>query len=436
MNRPALFFAALVACALAVALFSFPYAPLEDLPEWIYQGYAFNRLAAGDVSPLFELKSYPVPYALLQLVVSAVLTAFDPMTGSRVIVALYAATALVAVHRVVVENELPPWVGWPLLVSAVVLNAPFWNGYMGYQSGLIVLLLFLGTPRARRSDPVWVLAFSLLAFFAHGWGFVALLAFVGAYALYDRRVFGCGLALLPALGLLGWYQAKNVAHQPMAVLFDFNQANPGLYKAYTLLKAAPYHNAIAFDFNAAAHFGLGYLGLGLACDALFLGATLLLAAQAFRALGWTTIARRPEFLAGVALVTLALAMPPTGFQMANPGERLMLPGLVALILAFFSRAPLASLASQRALTGALIGGLALFGVGLTAAGAAYQRSSALGIDSASAAMVSPQTWTKWFGHRVVQFDSKMKHVETAWRAGVMPTLPLDFETGLLAVKPR
>ena len=426
-------FALATLALLAIAAFSFPYAPLQDFPEWIYQGYVFDKLAAGASSPLFELKHYPVPYSLLQLILSGVLLVVPPMMTSRLFLALYGLVSLVAAHKFIARNRIAPSIGWPILLSAVLLNAPFWDGYLGYQSGMVVLLFFLAQEREARSDWRRVLLFSLLAFFAHGWAFVALLAFVGAYALYDRRIFSCGAALLPSLGLLALYEKYNTPSK-MWVMFDFGHVNPVLYKIYTLLKAAPYHNPIAFDFNAAAHFGWLYVGAGLALDTIFMLSVLALAIAAARGLGWREIVFRPETLTGAGLLALALALPPTMLDWGNPGERLMIPALIALTLAFFSGFQPETLVFRVTLGAALLGGMALFAVGLVAAGHAYERGPPASVEATPQRAADTSAKALWFGHRLAQFDDRMKHVEAAWRAGVLPTLPLSFETGLLATK--
>ncbi len=434
MNRahaPALLFSVAAMALLAVAAFSFPYAPLEDFPEWIYQGHVFNKLVEGQSSLLYEVKTYPVPYALLQLMVSALLLVAAPMMASRIVLALWGVLSLVAVHKVIARNAVSPWIGWPLLLSLIVFNSPFWNGYLGYQSGLLVLLFFLALPRDNRSDWRWVLAFSLLAFFAHGWGDVALLAFIGAYALYDRRIVSCGAALAPSLLLLAIYRKFNVSHSELTVMFDLDHVNPVLYKLYTLLKSGPYHNAIVFDFNAMAHFGPAFLGAGLALDAIFFLALGALALMALRALGWREFGARPETLTGVGLVALALILPPTGFEMANPGERILIPGLLALSLAFFSGYSPSALVPRVALSGAVLGGMALFALGLIAGGAAY-RSGTAGAEAMAAKQTETGARYSWFGHRLVQFDSRMREAEKAWRHDALPSEPLAFETGLIA----
>ncbi|WP_374545168.1 hypothetical protein [Rhodoblastus sp.] len=417
---------------LAVAVVNFPYAALQDFPEWIYQGYVFNKLAVGGSSPLFDLKHYPVPYSLLQWLVSAVLLVVPPMAASKAIVALYGLVSIVVVRKVLDRNRIAPSIGWPILLSVAILNAPFWNGFMGYQSGVLVVLFFLTLPREQRSDWRFVLPFSLLAFFAHGWGFVALLAFIGAYALYDRRIWSCGAALLPSLALLAVYEKHNTIGKMWAV-FDLSDVNPIVYKIYTLLKLAPYHNPVAFDFNAAAHFGWPFVGMGLALDAAFLLAALTLAVIAVRRLGWRAILFRPEMLAGAGLLILALALPPTMADWGNPGERLMIPAMIALTLALFSGFDAPPSAERAVLGAALLGGVALLAVGLVAAGRAYDNDPLQNVVAPEGAAATGAK-ANWFGHRLTQFDAKMKHAESAWRADAMPSLPLDFETGLLVAK--
>jgi hypothetical protein len=427
-------FSAAVVLLLAFAALIFPYAPLEDFPEWIYQGYVFNKLAEGTPSALFEIKHYPVPYALLQLIVSGALLIASPMTASRIVLALYAIISLFAVHRVIARYRIEPLIGWPVLICVVVLNAPFWNGYMGYQSGLIVLLLYLSLPSASRTDPKWVVCFSLLAFFAHGWAFVAFLVFVGIYALYDRRVFACGFALLPSLALLAWYMMNNINHGELVVLSDVKNANIFLFKVYTLLKAAPYHNPIIFTFNAAQHFGYAYLGIGLALNAIFMLSLLAAAIVATRMTGWQALIRKPELLIGTILLALAIVLPPTGFEMANPGERVMYQALIALTIAIFDGVELPN-APKVILTCATLAGMVLFAFGLVAGSEAYNATFA-SAEAGQTAPLTPLASSSWFSHRLVQFDGRMKHVEAAWKANVMPSLPLEFETGLVSNKTR
>jgi hypothetical protein len=425
-------FMILVSMIIALAVFSFPYAPLEDLPEWIYQGYIFNKLAAGVPSPDFALKSFPVPYALFQSIASLCLLFASPMATSRIVVGIYAVLALLAVHRVILRYRLDPLVAWPLLVSIVILNSPFWNGYMGYQFGLIVILFYLALAERAQTDAGWIFLFSVLAFFAHGWAFVSILVLIGINALYARRILASSVAIAPSILLVVWYQTHNVNPGVLTELFQVGQVNIFVYKIYTLLKAAPFHNPIAFNFNASAQYGAAYLGSGLLIDAVFMAALLVLAVDAIRKSGWQLILGRPQLLAGVILVLLAAALPRTGFGMANPGERVLYPAIVALSVAIFADVEL-PFVPKAILGGALLGGVALFALGLTGASASYRAESAK-FDPPPPMTIQAISSELFFGHRLVQFDRKMRLLEQAWSDGAMPTAPLAFETALIAPK--
>jgi hypothetical protein len=431
--RATVIFSVLVLAILGLAVFLFPYAPLEDLPEWIYQGYIFNKLASGTASPDFVLKTFPVPYALFQSIASACLLFASPMATTRIVVFLYAGLSLCASNRVIARYRLDPFVAWPLLISAVVLNSPFWNGYMGYQFGLVVILFYLALPERAQRDARWICLFSCLAFFAHGWAFIAILIFIGCNALLTRCIVAASLGVAPSVGLLAWYQVRNVNPGTLSEFLHVEHVNILAYKIYTVLKAAPFHNPIVFSFNASERYGLGFLGAGLIVDTVFLLALTALAVLAIRKSGWIAILRRPQMLAGGILLLLSAGLPPTGFGMANPGERVMYPAIIALMIAIFSDHELAAV--PRAVLGwALAAGVGLFAVGLVGASVAYHAEAATFDPNASAPPVISRNLL--FGHRLVQFDEKMKALEKAWRDGVMPTMPLAFETALIAPKGR
>jgi hypothetical protein len=431
--RATVIFSIVVVMILGLATFSFPYAPLEDLPEWIYQGYIFNELVSGTPSPDFALKNFPVPYALFQTIASACLLFASPMAASRIVVFLYAGLSLYAINRVIARYRLDPYVAWPLLISAVVLNSPFWNGYMGYQFGLIVILLYLALPERLQVDAKWICLFSVLGFFAHGWPFISILTLIGCNALFRRRILAACLGVAPSIALLAWYQVRNVNPGTLSEFLHVEHVNIFAYKIYTVLKAAPFHNPIVFSFNASERYGIAFVGAGLLIDAVFLIALAVLAVLAIGKSGPIAILRRPQLLAGGLLLLLAAALPPTGFGMANPGERVMYPAIIALLIAIFTDVELAII--PKAILGcALAAGVGLFALGLVGASAAY-RAEAASFDP-NAAPPPEISRNLLFGHRLVQFDEKMRLLERAWRDGVMPTTPLAFETALIAPRGR
>ncbi|HUI21219.1 MAG TPA: hypothetical protein VLZ74_09265, partial [Methylocella sp.] len=291
-------------------LMSFPYAPFQDFGEWVYQSYIFNQLASGHPSSEFRLVTYPVPYALSQLITSLVLTLYSPMVASKIIGMLYGLAILLAIHRLITKAKLDPLVGWVFFVSVVALNSPFWNGYMGYQFGLAILLFYLSLPLDSRTEVLPVLVFSILAFFAHGFIYLTMLVFVGVYALYSRRVFQSALGLLPSLCLLIWYKLQNEGSGELNEWFPVHAVNIIGYKIYTLLKAAPYHNIMAFDVSAVDHFGPFYFVLGMLIDLMFIVSLGVLAYTAVRQSSLRTIVSKPEFVIAAILLLVAFALPP------------------------------------------------------------------------------------------------------------------------------
>lgn len=143
-------------------------------PEWVFQSYI--------------LVSYPVPYALFQTLTSTVLVFCSPMVTSKMVVVIYGLPVLLAIQRLIWKAKLDPLVGWVFLVSVAALNSPFWNGYMGYQFGLIALLFYLSLSIEARTEVLPGSCFSLLAFFAHGVIYASLLVYIWIYSVYGRQV--------------------------------------------------------------------------------------------------------------------------------------------------------------------------------------------------------------------------------------------------------
>lgn len=423
--------------AFSFILFSlslFPYAPLQDLGEWIYQSYIFNQLVIGHYSSDFLIKTYPVPYTLFQIIASSVLLLFSPIITSKIVVLLYGFLVLLAIHRLITTAKLDPVVGWAFLIPVVALNSPFWNGYMGYQFGLIVLLFYVSLPRESRTQVLPVLFFSILAFFAHGIIYASILIFIGIYSLYSRRIFQCALALLPSLCLVAWYQIKNDSSGELKEMFQLHDVNIIAYKIYTLLKTGPFHNPIVSDFNSVDYFGSFYLTGGLVLDAAFMASLGILAYAAVTRSSLRTIAKKPEFVIFAILFLVAVALPPAAL-VTNPAERLMYPALIAFAMAVFGEQKLPT-APKVTLTAALIGGYGLMALALIPASAHYPVENNERRTSAPQQTQLAVSRRYLFGHRFMQFDSKMKMVEQAWRADTMPADPLAFDTALLLPKAK
>jgi hypothetical protein len=415
----------------------FPYGALQDLPEWIYQGCVFNQLWSGHAHAAqeFYLKTYPVPYTSVQLLISGFLVLFDPIMTSKLIVVLYGTLSVWVTHRLIKTFDLDRGLAWPVLIAAFVLNGPFWNGYMGFQFGLVLFVLYLSLRLEQRTHWAVLVTFSVLAFFTHGIIFFAVILASGAYSLKERRLLVFIPAMLPSALLASWYVLKNVTPAVGGVpvlLPDFVTAAE--YKIYTFLKLGPYHNFVIFGADDAARFGRPFLVLGIMSNVAFLTGMVLLVLAGVRT-NWRIRVRSAEFLAGGVLVSIAAVLTPTALGVGNPGERLLYPAFVLFtIIALSPPRPSSTgrlrTAASLVLSIGLVVGFALSSAGLIGAGISYGRKDRTAHGSSGEPVGDGRDRTL-FAHRLVQFDDRMKETERAWRAGESLTLPLAFDTALL-----
>ncbi|TDG33046.1 hypothetical protein [Paracraurococcus ruber] len=321
--------ATLLAAAIAVPMLLSPYPPLQDFAEWAYQGALLARLASGQPVPGVELVGHPVPNSLTQAILGLLCLVLPPAVAARVFVLALLGAGLALC--LALARRWQPGAARSLavvLLVSVVCNATFWNGYLNYQLGLLLLAGWFLLPAPRRLQAGPIAAFGTAIFLSHAATFAAFAAVVGAEALLARRLRGAvmGLALPGLLGV--WYVlAGDGGGEPTSAMGGV--ARFLAFKAYTVAKIGPYHNFVfagggdevlrpaAYWAGSAAN--LTYAGLVLAALALGL---------------WRGGVRRwPLLLAAAALLALFLLLPQNARGIVNPGERLMLPALLVLLLA-------------------------------------------------------------------------------------------------------
>lgn len=315
--------------AIAAVILRAPYPPLQDFIEWIYQADILTRLPVGGAPPGVELAHYPVPNSLFQMLLGGLaLTMPAPLAG-KVFLVIYAAAAPTlawALARRYQPEAVLAVTG--ILLVTFCFNTPFWNGYFNYQTGLLLFMAWFLIPEQPRRSPVLILCFSLALFFAHAICFAAFAMLVSVEAVAARRIWTTTLALLPLAVFAVWYVLAKVPPDPP----DQSGSVPWLlFKVYTLAKLGPYHNFV-FETggDAAVRPALYWAGAGL---------NLLYVAGLFTTLGcgiWIAYCRRALSVAPLAAATLMgvlfLALPQRVDAVINPGERLVYPGLLLLLL--------------------------------------------------------------------------------------------------------
>jgi hypothetical protein len=331
-------FAALVA-GYALVLAVAPVLPLQDVPDWVYQGHVLRLLLAGDPAAAgFALVPNPVPNATATVLLAALDLWLDPAVAGRVMALAVMLLGAAAVARFALATDpssapLVACVGFGIFV----LTTPFWYGYLNFCIAVALFLLFL----ARRAAPgaLELVLWALALFFTHAVVFGAF-ALVVAWRWWsnrgDRRPL---IALMPAALLGLWYAASRLvagrapapsggaaqAAGPLQALWDYVA-----WKPITLTTVAPwrdfrigYGRILALDDFATFEA----MALNVAFTALLLGALVLAAHRALRDADatWRELAPAAVLAAG-----FVVAPPVDFFGLINVGERLW---LLALALA-------------------------------------------------------------------------------------------------------
>lgn len=330
-----------------------PYPILHDLPEWMYQGWLFRALLSGDaaVAANFELVAYPVPNSISQVGMGLLNFVLPPVLAGKVWLGLYLIAA--SVLWLFICRRLQAGAGGImhlLLTVLITLGPGFWNGYINFQIGLLLFALYLFlTVTGRLQNSVWLFIFSLLIFFSHAAVFAVFVLVNLLFFIFSvRRRYGVdSAALLPSLLLLAWYAVNKLSGAEGYVSQAMGASKWVQYKAYTLAKQGPFHNFIQHDgksslesfdllyqlgflvnFVVAVFFIAWFAGL---CFALIRGQLPSLFRADNSRLLWPV-----TLCIGVVLLGFLLGGS-NSFGVVNPGERLLIVGLLMALL--FYRPP-------------------------------------------------------------------------------------------------
>ena len=309
---------------------------LVDLPAWIYQGALVRAEIADARSTPWSLVTHPVPNTLATLLPALLLPVAGPVwTGKLLATGLLAAgfaTAWALARIATPDGGSVTWARASILIACVVVSSSFWNGYLGYQIG-VVGAMGLGVVwlrRERLSAPVVVVG-TVALFFAHAIPFAVVALTIGVEALRRRDRHQLA-ALLPAGALTAWYSLAR-ATQPSGGFVNA-QTTGGVidwlaYKIYTVLKVGPFHHPDGVDgAGVLANIPVLYW-LAVDLSAAFMGVLVTgLMVGTFR---MSSGRRRRAAWMAWALAGVALVLPPFALNVVNPGERILVLAVVALI---------------------------------------------------------------------------------------------------------
>ncbi|MFP6556767.1 hypothetical protein WJ542_00285 [Paraburkholderia sp. B3] len=392
-----------------------PYVPLQDYNEWVYQGFVAEQLLRGHLTSQFVFATFPVPNSAAQALLCLLNFVVSPLLAARVVASLYVIAAITLAWRIAEKTSPAQQIGYFfVLLVCVYFNTPFWNGYINYQIGILLLSAWLLLDPKTRAKPLWVLVFTLGAFFTHAAIWAAILLTMTIDAL-RRRVFTPYLPALVSLGLFAWYVARKPASTVPEPLQQAGLLHAAGYKLYTVAKLGPYHDFLYADGASSPIEAVGHYAGCAVNFAVAAGLLCLLCLALWRALA------RPGVRAQVADVTLAVAvllalfvaMPAVMADVVNPGERMLYPAVLFALVSWSESRIVKWLAYSAPV-------LALCALGLVANGARLTSDAAL----AGAGPGASQH--ELFASRPDEFASVLLMSE-----GRLPLRAIGFETSFL-----
>lgn len=359
---------------------------LHDYSEWLFQATVLGlKWSEPERVAGYLLADYPVPNSLGLFALAALTLLLPPLwAGKAFVVALLAAWGwLLWRWMAAFASGTGAVARWLVFFSVFAASTFFWLGYLGYQVGLLALMIWmlrsrrpLGGPEQAAWGAILLLCHATVALV---WG-VLRLADLGQrwaaarHGQQRRRELAQAVAVVaPAALLAGWYllASRSLAGAVTSVQAQMSGWVESLvYKAGFPLMLGPFRSVLlpegqsVFEAQPLLYWAGAFCNLvvigGLAAWGVWVCWRLRPDAPRLAA-----VLGRPGWLALSLLIALYLLLPYQAFGPVNPAGRLLLPMLaLALVLG-----PKASPRFWRALAAPALAGalLSLLGYGLLAA---------------------------------------------------------------------
>jgi MFS family permease len=408
-----LLLAVAIIAGLGWAIVALPYPPLQDFNETAYQAFLARLAVIGELPNALCVEQKPVPNVSATFAMSVLMFLFSPIQASRVFLIIYiAAAAAIAIQIARRKHTSDHWQATALVIFAVVfVGSAFWNGYVNYLVGLLLMGVYLCLSDERQASAGWIVTFTVSAFFCHALVFLPLCILAALHLATRRRWLALVLSMAPAALLVLLYRMLP-GHVEQYSEPPFGFVKMMAYKAYTIFKAGPYHDFLFADGNNYTRAQWLYY-LGVFADVAF-GAALVVAL----ALGLRAALKRSSItvhtLTFITLIGIFLVLPNMALAVVNPGERFWYSA-VLIGLATLPTPPrlMVALASASALVIITLPQLSDRDYDTQVAGSALQAQKEV-----------------LFSHRPTAFANKVDAMRRAALSGQTPVQPIDFQTGL------
>jgi hypothetical protein len=328
----------LIVAAWTTTLIAAPILPLQDIPDWTYQGWLLDRLLAGDPRAAVELKPYPVPNTLVTLIAAILVPLAGPETAGRLLAILALGSVAAGAAALATAARAGGWAA-TILFAILGLSTPFLLGYVAFTLGLGLLALALATERSRQLSARAVLGWSVLLFFTHAIPFFVFVLTIGWHHAIVLRARASAAALLPSLALAIWYAAARLLGYEPAGASEPASATGALTLLWEQLRWKPFTAAAAGpwrDMRVADHPLIPLDALGthwlLAFNLIFTAALVAIVARALSHRATTDAQIRLQLVPPAVLIALFVAAPPIDFfGLINAGERFWLAACLLLL---------------------------------------------------------------------------------------------------------
>jgi hypothetical protein len=329
----------LLVAAPILALLIGRYVWLQDLPDWIYQGtIAHAKLFSGQALPQFGWKPYPVPNTLLTVELALMQLVVSPVTAAKLAVAItIAGFGWVLPRATGIYDPDRRYLRALIAFPMIALSSAFWNGFIAYQTGALLLLVYLVLDVSRPASALRTVYFGVLIFLSHGVTFMAFLGLAAVRAVVARspRLL---VGVIPSLLLATWYWlgVRFTGGRWEEFTLPPPLAHPSAvqlvaWKAYSAFKLGPFQNFILADGRSFLESQPAIYYALVACNIGFISLLVLLGLRMGRVAG-SDPARRSAWLYGCLIFAAYLPLPFSTFHVVNLGERLLFLGLVAWVV--------------------------------------------------------------------------------------------------------
>jgi len=232
-------------------------------------------------------------------------------------------------------HQYPGTMLW-LFIVTIAFGPGFWNGYINFQFGLLLLALFVATGASH--SLLWIFIFSIVIYFSHASVFAGFVCYVVLREIFNNRRVLAITALLPSLVLLLWYSIALISegagsNERVGSVVQWLQ-----YKLYTLAKQGPFHNFIRPDGESLLAPVHGLYMTGFVANFIVAGC----AGIWFLIIAWQVVAGRTGqqqsvfnkySISGTVIVMLLiwLLAGKNSFGVVNLGERFLIVAMMLLI---------------------------------------------------------------------------------------------------------